>query len=104
MFTEEETQYLRQMLKTNRSPVRERILDKLDHIGEYTVTLHCHRCGEDLEPDTFAGERHCYFCNKHICDWCYDDNGPFCPDCEHKSWKAEFYEAADVLRDWRMDR
>ncbi len=45
-------------------------------------------------------------CGRRICDDCYKAYGDLCDDYEHLPPDPDeaFYEAADVLRDWAMDR
>ena len=106
MFTEEETLYLTRLLQDELQHTEERgivqgALSKLLCIDDYDVTMHCCSCDEDLHPDFFTGRHQCPRCLRPVCDWCHRHHRDLCEACQAAppDPMAQYYEAADVLRD-----
>jgi hypothetical protein len=106
MFTKEEVQFLIEVMRGQASPIAQRIRSKLLCIDDYYVTLYCAGCENWENVVEFSGDHTCRCCGCRICDDCYKAYGDLCDRCERTppDPKVEFYEAADVLRDWAMDR
>jgi len=111
MFTEKEIQLLVEWVSRARdaedenAPLAREILEKLARFKDYTVTMRCHSCLEELDWSEFSGVHLCRGCGKPICDICYDEQGALCVNCAYLGQlRVELYEAADVLRDLAMDR
>lgn len=102
MFTAQETQFLiRVVREQGDASTTGHIVDKLERIDDYEITLYCHSCCEGLDPDEFRGNHLCKGCGLRICDQCAEDYG-ICENPRCTDW--ERWEAADVLYDRAMDR
>jgi hypothetical protein len=111
MFTLGETQFLIAVMRdkareTASRSLAERILGKLLCIGDYYVTLYCAGCENWQNTVEFSGDHTCRRCGRRICDDCHKAYGDLCDSCDRKPPDPDeaFYKAADVLRDWAMDR
>ena len=111
MFTTKETEFLIAVLRQKASEpasrtLAQRILGKLLCIDDYFVTLYCAECDNWENVVEFSGHHACQRCGRRLCDDCHKAYGDLCDECEHRSPDPEeaFFEAADVLNDWAMDR
>jgi hypothetical protein len=108
MFTKEETQFLIELMREKAAShsLAHSILGKLLTIGDYFVTLYCAGCEEWENVVEFSHNHSCRRCGRRICDESYENYGDLCDRCDRivHDPDEEFYEAADVLRDWAMDR
>jgi hypothetical protein len=111
MFTPEEIEFLipviRAKLKdTETHTLAQSVLAKLLCIDDYSVSLFCASCKSWEYVEEFSQGHACRRCGRRICDDCHKAYGDLCDDCEHLPPDLEdaFYEAADVLRDWAVDR
>ena len=111
MFTKQETEFLIALMRTKAKEAAsrrlgQRILGKLLTIGDYYVTLYCAGCNDWENVVEFSHNHACRRCGRHICDDFCRAYGDLCDECEHLPPDPDeaFYQAADVLRDWTMDR
>jgi hypothetical protein len=111
MFTAEETEFLIEVMRekareTASRFLAQRVLGKLLCIDDYYVTLYCAGCENWQNTVEFSQDHTCRRCGRRICDDCHKTYGDLCDRCDRTPPEPEeaFYEAADVLRDWAMDR
>jgi len=111
MFTTQETEFLIEVMreKARETASRffaQRVLGKLLCIDDFYVTLYCAGCENWHNTVEFSQDHTCRRCGRRVCDDCHRTYGELCDRCDRTPPDPDeaFYEAADVLRDWAMDR